>query len=155
MKYVKLIGILLIAAILQISIMPNFGIKLAYPNLILIGLIILAINNRRDESLVWLLIGGLILDFYSPLRFGAITLSLLIIFVIVYLIFTKFISETIFPFVILAFFISSIIYDLVPFFTINKNMMLLFYNALYNTIVGVSLYYLIGNIKPNNNPYRL
>ncbi len=155
MKYLRHFLLIILVFIIQIAIVPNITIKLAFPNLILIVCIALALNFKYEESLLWAVIGGLLLDVYSPMRFGINTITLVALSSIVYFTFRKFISQPIMPIVFVVFFVMSLLYDLVPYLLYSKDIKVYFFDAIYNTIIGVIVYYFLNSMKSKNNQYQI
>jgi len=80
MKFLISIGFIIILIFIQASLFPYFQIFNAFPNLILIGVLIISILKNYKKSLIWIFLGGWLLDIYSfnnPL--GISILSLLCI----------------------------------------------------------------------------
>ena len=156
MKYVKLLLLLLAIFLLQMAVVPNLSIKTAYPNLLFIGMLLFSLNFRFTEALVWGAISGLLFDIFSPFHFGIFTASFLALAIILRLVIKKFISEPILPIIVGLFFIGGLLFDLPIFLISGKNLALYFYVNLYNTIVGVILYYLLGDsLKIKESIYKL
>lgn len=155
MKYLKHFLILILVFIVQIAIAPNLTIKLAFPNFIFIVCIALALNFKFSESLFWAIVGGLLLDVYSPMRFGINTITLIVLSSIVYFIFNKFISQPIIPVVIVAFFVMSLLFDLVPYLLYSKDLKVYFFDAIYNTAIGIVIYYFLSLTKGRDTQYKL
>ncbi|MFH1129602.1 MAG: rod shape-determining protein MreD [Patescibacteria group bacterium] len=65
MKYIVIVLFVVALLFLQIGILPNFKIVNNYPNLILLVLIALTILKGWKQNLIWIIVAGLFLDFYS------------------------------------------------------------------------------------------
>lgn len=155
-KNIKLILLILLICLLQISIAPNISILEAFPNLNLIVLVILLLCSRYKEALVWAIISGLIIDIYLDINFIYYTLGFLLVFILFYFIFKKIISTPILPIVILAFFLSGLLVDFLPMYLNQKNYFIYIYCGIYNTLLGVIMYYLLVDIvKEKENIYQL
>ena len=142
MKYFKTILLIVILFFIQIAIVPNISIKGAFPNILLVAMIILILNFDFADALVWAVAGGVLLDLYSPIYFGVYTLSFLVIFAINYFILNKFISNPIFPIVFFSFFIGYLLVELVPFLILTRSWPIYLLSATYTAILGTICYYL-------------
>ena len=144
------INILLIflAAILQISLFPKISIFSALPNLIFLATMILIFTNREDEALIWAGLGGILLDLFSPVRFGIFLFPLLVIYFLTSILVKRIFTD---PNLIIAasfFFLGSIFFDILWIF-INPQWQIILINAIYNTIVGIIIYWLLRErLKP-------
>lgn len=69
---------MLLVAILQTSLMPYLSLAGVKPDLMLLVVISWVAVNGRGEGLFWAFIGGLCLDLFSGLPFGASALALLV-----------------------------------------------------------------------------
>ncbi len=81
----KILAILLLAFV-QFFLVSKISVLGVIPNLILILAIVLVLNNRFSDAILVALVGGLILDLGSPLRFGLYTFFFLAILLIIYFI---------------------------------------------------------------------
>ncbi|MCL5795385.1 MAG: hypothetical protein M1338_03430 [Patescibacteria group bacterium] len=141
--FINIILIVLVC-ILQISTLPNLAILQAFPNLILTITVVLVFVGRSRDALFWAAIGGIILDLFSPLRFGIYTISLLAIYFLISYLVKKFFSDPNFFIATGLFLISSVIFDLI-FVIISSQWSIFIGEILYNTIVGILLYLLLKN----------
>lgn len=142
--------------IFQVSVMPNLAIQLAFPNLILIGLLILLFTNNLREGLWWAVFGGLFFDIFSPLHFGIYTLVFLFIYVLIYFSSTYLISDFSFIIIVLGFIVGSLLIDLIPFIIIGRDWLILLFDAIYNTILGIIIYYFcVDKLEPKEQGYKL
>lgn len=154
MKSVLSLIVIFILVILQSSFYPYLKIYNAFPNLILILVLILSILKGFKESLVWIIFGGLLLDIYSfnnPI--GASILSLFIIGYLAY-----FLSKNIFKkasifLAILAGIGGSLIYGffVILVLLIAKTNPQISFNqiisqVLYNTVVLIPIFYLTKHL---------
>ncbi len=92
MKILLPIIIIFCLIILQSSLYPYLKVFNAFPNLILIMVIILSILEGWKKSLIWVIFGGLLLDIFS--FNNPIGASVLGLFIVSYL--TNFVSQNIF-----------------------------------------------------------
>lgn len=144
MQNILKITAILILAILQITLMPYFGIHGYWPNLVLLVALILVIADFEMESWLVASAGGLILDLASPLYFGFNTILLVGSVLIMKIVLIKFLTE---PNVITASLLvglGSIIADcLLALVTKNFLWTNILANGLYSAIISVLLYQLI------------
>jgi len=69
--------ILIGAVLIQTTLLPFIEISSVHPDLVFVLVIGWAILRGLEEGLIWALIGGLSLDFFSGAPFGVFTLSML------------------------------------------------------------------------------
>ena len=142
MKTFLNILLVIIVVILETTLVPKMAIFGAFPNLVMLVILSLIFINRTRDALWWVLIGGVLLDLFSPVRFGAYTLSFVAIFFLAYYLVNYVFSE---PSVFLAagiFFISSLILNII-FLMYFHYFGLYFIEAIYSTFVGCIVYGLI------------
>jgi rod shape-determining protein MreD len=70
-------GVMLGAALLQVTWAPKLGVFGAFPNLVLVAVVCIAWNAGTRAALVWACIGGLLLDLTAPGPLGPHALALL------------------------------------------------------------------------------
>lgn len=68
-NYIKIL-IFMLLGISQLTLIPIFGIKGIYPNIVLIGAVMLVMMDLDDDALLLAIIGGIILDLSGSLYFG-------------------------------------------------------------------------------------
>jgi rod shape-determining protein MreD len=68
--------LLLLAATLQSSVLPRFGILGVHLDLVLLLIMVWSVLRGFDEALVWGLAGGVLVDLYSAGPFGVNVLAL-------------------------------------------------------------------------------
>lgn len=141
MKFFINLLLIIVAVILQISLVKEFSIYFGSINLILIVMLSLVFANRPTEALWWAGLGGIALDLISPVRFGLYTLSLLVIYYAINSLIRKVFTDPNIIVVIIALFISSILLDAV-WLLVNPIWYVLLINAIYNTVVGSVFYFL-------------
>lgn len=142
MKTFILILTIIMAVILQISVIPNFSIYNVFPNIVLIVMLGLLYVRRTNEALWWMGLGGLLLDLVSPVRFGVYTLSFMIIFALNYYLIEYIFTD---PSILLAgalIFISSLISNII-FLLLTHYYSQIFTEAIYTSFVGCILYWII------------
>ena len=70
--------LLVLAALVQASLLPAVGLVAVRPNLVLQIVVIWAVLRGVREALPWALTGGVVLDTFSGAPFGTATLPLLV-----------------------------------------------------------------------------
>lgn len=71
--------LLVLAAIIQVTFVPQIRLLGGEPNFVMLLVISYAVRARLEESVVWAFIGGLLLDLMTSLPTGASIVSLLLI----------------------------------------------------------------------------
>lgn len=156
MKLIKTLLLIILIFVIQIAIVPNITISSAFPNILLISAVVLLLNFEFDKALIWAGIGGIMMDIYSPLHFGVYTFGFLIIWFIANFIFKRYISEQLFPIVIVSFFIAYLLVEFIPFITKNGSYMIYFSSAVYTAILGTIIYYLLTHkFEKRQSTYKL
>lgn len=156
MKKIKIIFLILLIFLMQVSIAPNIQIASSFPNFILILIIFSLLKFKYEEALICVALGGILLDLYSPMYFGIYTFGFLIVYIITYFIFNKFISEQIFITVLLSFFVGYLMIEIIPLLINHGSYIIYFYSAFYTMILGASIYYIFSDIfKKNESAYKL
>lgn len=148
MKFIINLLFIILAAILQITFIPELTIFSGIFNLIFLIMLMFVFASRPSEALWWAGLGGIVLDLLSPVKFGFYTLSLLVICLL-----TNYLVERIFtdPNIFVAsgfFFGGSLILNLF-WLTVNPSWQAFFISAIYNTVVGTIIY---GVIKIYQTP---
>lgn len=151
MKLLLSIIIIFLLVILQSSLYPYLKIYNAFPNLILILVLILSILKGHKKSLVWVLFGGFLLDVYSfnnPL--GTSILSLLLVSYLAYFFSQNIFKKTSIFSVILIGIGGTLIYKLFLILVLlivdissQFSYSQLIFQIIYNLVVLVPLFYLI------------
>lgn len=155
MKFLIYLTAAIITVIIQVSIIPNLSIGGSFPNLVLIGSLILLFSNRQVEALWWTGAGGLFLDVFSPLRYGINTLLLIGIYFLIKIVINRFLTQPLTIVIAGSFFVCSVLMDLIPFFLSNGDWVILIKNASYNTFLGMAVYYLVHDkLKVKELGYR-
>lgn len=142
MKIIVNVLLILLAIILQTSLLPKIDFFGTFPNLVLLIMLSLLFINRTEEALWWTGGGGILLDLVSPARFGIYTFSLLIIFILTYILVSRIFSD---PSLLLAavfFFVASLLMNLF-FLFLTSYFLLLISTAIYDTLVGCIIYGLV------------
>jgi rod shape-determining protein MreD len=68
-----------ILALLQASLVGHFAVRGILPSIVLIAVVNWGILRGPDQGMLWALIGGILLDFYSGYPFGTSTVALVIV----------------------------------------------------------------------------
>jgi rod shape-determining protein MreD len=155
-KSIKIFLLISLVLFFQLGIFPHIAILGIFPNLILISVLCLAILKGFKSSLIWTVIAGLFLDFYSlNVVPGIFVISL---FFVCFLAF--FLSQSIFkktnPLSTLSvFLITILIFNLLilllyAIFGVNPqfNLLKLAIEVIYNSLVALPIFYLIKKIFP-------
>lgn len=107
--------IILLIVLIFVLLQTSFGASELWQskiNLMLALLIGLALFYSLDYCLIWLVIGSFLLDLFSGLNFGLISLSLLITIVTIYLIADNYITHDSLMSVLFLVFSGTIFYNL-------------------------------------------
>lgn len=154
MKFALSVIIIFLLVLFQISLYPYLEICSAFPNLILILVLIFSILKGFKKSLLWIIFGGFLLDVYSfdnPI--GSSVLGLLLVSYLVY-----FFSQNVFKktdiFSVVLFGIgATLIYGLFVILfllIIGTDFQLSFSQVImqiiYNLIVFIPLFYFIKRL---------
>lgn len=142
MKIVGNILLILLAVILQISVMPKIAIFSGFPNLVFLAVLILIFVRRDKEALWWAGGGGILLDLFSPAHFGIYTLSLLVVYFLIFILVKRIFSDPNLLVAVGFFFLGSLFFDLL-WLVVNPQWQTILIDATYNTIVGCIIYWLL------------
>ncbi len=71
--------LLILAAIIQVTFVPQIRLLGGEPNFVMLLVISYAVRARLEEAVVWAFIGGILLDLMTSLPTGASVISLLLI----------------------------------------------------------------------------
>lgn len=149
MKNILHIILILIAVILQLTLLPHLAIFGSKLNLILVVFLTLVFCSRFAWALWWVSLGGILLDLTSTFYFGLYTLDLLILLILsTYLVFKIFHSPNIFV-AFGFFFVFSILFDLIFCALASTSFnSLIFASGLYNSLIGLLIFYFVKrNLK--------
>ena len=141
-KNIFTIILVVTVGLLQILLMPIISVYSAVPNLILIGAILLILLDYEKEAFLLAGVGGLLLDFFSPIFFGFITIYLiLIVFLLRYLV------KKIFPSINILIvagvtFIFAVILSLLMNLFLKEQLSIIFLltSGVYNAILAVVVF---------------
>jgi rod shape-determining protein MreD len=106
--------LIILAAIIQTTVMHFLSFKLGIANLIFDIFIILIFMRYFRLSLVWAILGGLALDLLSPLPPGTFTIGFLLIYGLLYLFF-KPLELNEFLGLLVIVFLATIVFDFLIF----------------------------------------
>lgn len=151
MKYVIIILFVLIILFLQIGIFPSLKILNAYPNIILLAIICLAILKGWRNCLGWIIAAGIFLDFYGLYNvMGISVLALLLTGLFAHFLNQKFLKKENNLSLGLIFLISSLFYELLLIaafkaFGIGFNFapISLAIKSLYSSVAALPVFYAI------------
>lgn len=151
METVLAITISFLLIILQTSIAPYLKIYDAFPNLILIIVLILSILKGYKKSLIWVIFGGFLLDVFSfnnPI--GASILGLFLVSYLAYFLSQNIFKKTNILSVILIGISGSLIYMfflllilLIVKVSFQLSLSQIISQVIYNLIILIPLFYLI------------
>lgn len=106
-------SLVLIISILQVSLLSQFRLLQAAPNLILVAIISWCILKEYKNAFIWAIGSGFILDLFSDIFFGFYMVSFLLTALIVYYLIYRFVNiDTIYSrigIIVLATVISNLI----------------------------------------------
>ncbi len=75
--------LLVLAAIIQVTFVPQIRLLGGEPNFVMLLVISYVVRARLEESVAWAFIGGILLDLMTSLPTGASVLSLLLIVILI------------------------------------------------------------------------
>jgi len=158
-KTIKIILSISLILFFQIGIFPHLKIFGVYPNLILISIIALGILRGFKETLIWAIIGGLFLDFYSfNSIFGISLICLIVVSFVAFFIVQNIFKKTNSSSVALIFLITVTLYDLLllVFYKIlgiefEFTFVKLIINVFYNAIIAMPVFYALKKLFPSRN----
>lgn len=130
---------------LQISFLPQISLFGGLANLVLVIIISLILITRFDEALLWLGLGGLLLDLFSPLRLGLYFFPLILIYFTTRLLVQKLLAHPPWSLSLLFFFSASLLVDLPWLFYESSSYGLVVWssNAVHNALLGCLIYYFL------------
>ncbi len=155
MKFLIQIIIIIALIIIQSSLYPYLQVYNAFPNLILILVLIIAISKGYKQGLIWIILGGFLLDVYS--YHNLIGISILALLLIAYLasklaqnIFKKtsiyaLISIGIGASLTYQILLSSIL--LITGIEFQFSFAQIFFQVIYNLIILIPFFYLIKKFQ--------
>jgi len=112
LKSISLVFLIILVSLLQVAIMPYFSFGQAIGNLILIFLIIFIFKKEYQKALIWVIVGGFILDLSLGIGFGIYIIPLAIIFVALFIFQEKILEIDIYIFILGATLVASILLDI-------------------------------------------
>jgi len=151
MKIVITVIFILAILFFQIGISSHLSILGIYPNLILLTILSISILKGWKNSLIWIILGGLFIDFYSLHNYLGV--SVIMILIVAYL--AYFLSQNIFKkttissvflvFLIAVFFSKLFLIIFYRIFDISSDFGFLEFiiEIFYNVMVGLPIFYLI------------
>ncbi len=159
MNFVLSFLILSLAAVFHITILSKIALFNVMPNLVLILVICWTYLRDIREGVIWALISGLILDLFSGAPFGTFVVGLIIVSILVDVLKRKILGETKIA-MISNLALGTFIFDLIFLVTIKFSkynidfvnfikylLYLVIPEIIYNTILGVILFYFISKFS--------
>jgi len=155
-KAIKIFLLISLVLFFQVGIFPHIAIAGAYPNLILILIISISILKGFKESLLWTIVAGLFLDFYSLNNFlGISVINLLIVSLVAYFMTQNIFKKTSPSSVASVFFLTIVLYNILLLvgYKISGNgfefvFLKILIGVLYDSIVAVPVFYIIKKLFP-------
>lgn len=155
MKLILSLVIIFILILLQSVLYPHLEIYSAFPNLIVILVLILSILKGYKNSLVWVVFGGFLLDIYSfnnPI--GTSILGLLLVGYLAYFFSQNIFKKTSIFSIILIGIGGTLIYRLLLVLILliagvnfQLSFLQLISQIIYNLVILIPLFYLIKRFK--------
>jgi len=147
LKSILKIIIIFFLTILQLSIFSKFATLGAFPNIIFILAIVLALKNRREDSFLVAVVGGLVLDLASPLRFGVYTFAILDVLLLINFVVLKYLPSPGWLFTFLIMTGSFLAIDLfISLFTLTWTGWNLFFDPVINGLWGIILSLILAKV---------
>lgn len=133
------------AVILQISLLPQIAIFGGYANLILLVILTLIFVGRSDEAIIWVVVGGLLLEATSSVHFGYYFFPIVLIYFLMIFLVKRLFANPPLRLSMFFFFISSVLQDVIWIYLDRSltTLLIILANAVYNVVLGVILYYFI------------
>lgn len=148
MKTISIILFIFILLFLQMGIFPHMGILSVFPNLILLSILSLAVLGGWKKNLVWIIIGGLFLDFYSLKEIlGISVIALLITSYLAYFLSQNIFKKANIPSLILVFLISIFTYNLVLLIFSGLGFLSFIVGTIYNLIFALPVFYVVKKLQ--------
>jgi len=151
MKFLIAIILILLILFFQIGLSPYLGIFGAHPNLILVSLLSLTILIGIRRSLIWIILVGVFLDFYTLNNFlGVSAASLIASACTIFFLSQNLFKKTNFVSIIILFLAAIAVYYLF-LFGFNTafgsrpefKLITLLFNVFYNIIFAIPVFYLV------------
>lgn len=112
MKIFLIVTLLIFFVALQLIVVPHLTFHGVRPDIFLLALLTWFLLRPFRESMFWLLAGGFLLDLYSPLPFGVISLSMYGVLLVFWLFPLKVFTQMSKGYFFLAAIVGSILYNL-------------------------------------------
>jgi len=143
-------------AIIQLTLMPIFKINGVFPNLILIGVIVLAINDFEENAFLLAGFGGLVLDMGSSLPFGFNTALFLAATFCIRLLVVKYLPEINFMIVAAVVFVFSCFFGLI-FNLISGQLTIvaILINSIYSVVLGLIFFWQLHRVQKINQSIQM
>lgn len=137
--------LIFILVILQISFFSQISFWGGSLNIILVILLSLLYIDRQKEAFYWVIIGGILLDLVSPLRFGIYLFLSLLVYILNHFLIRRFIFRKNLYIIFFMIFFSSIIYES-WFLLWDRSLIaakIILISALINSLIGLFIKYWI------------
>ncbi|OGD55964.1 hypothetical protein A2V71_02315 [Candidatus Berkelbacteria bacterium RBG_13_40_8] len=119
-KLIVKIFLIILAALFQVVLMPLLSIKGIWPNLILVGLVVLTLLDFRNDGLLVAGLGGIFLDFVGPFFFGFYTFIFIGLWFLIIILSKRFFSEVNLLIIIFMTFFSSSLLGILSCFALGR-----------------------------------
>ncbi|MDO8513456.1 MAG: rod shape-determining protein MreD [bacterium] len=145
---------IILCALLQISVIPNLAIADSFPNIILVLILIFLIKNNDQAAILWILLGGLVLDLFSPTFFGYHSLEFTLIFILYRTILRPLLLDPAPPLILLVFIAASSLLGFINIILFRQGLsQFLPIQIIYQSLIGLILYIIIS--KLSKDTYRI
>lgn len=129
-------------AILQIVLMPILSVNDVFPNIVLIGAVVLAFSDFEEDAFLLASFGGLILDLASNLPFGLNTIILVGLVALIRYILLKILPEINFFIIMLGVLIFSVLFAIIINLLLGRwSGRMYLTDGLYSTFLGLIFYW--------------
>lgn len=133
--------------VIQLGLGSQLAIKGAMPNILLIAFLALMINKRSTQALIAAGLGGILIDIFSPFRFGLYTLIYLGIYFFGERLISKFIDESNF-FIWTVIVGAAAVFAELPTLLATLSLAAFALNIIYTAVAGSLIYFLIIRLRP-------
>lgn len=151
----KVFGIFILA-IVQLALFSKLSVLGAIPNIVLVLIVALGLKGRFQEAVLTATIGGIILDLASPLRFGAYTVLMLGIALLIQYVVIKIVPPPDFYLAFTVFAGSILFFDLIlSLFVLTWPRWILISDLFLNGFLGLGVLWLMTRIIRPENEIKL
>lgn len=154
-KYLKIL-IYLIIGILQLTLMPILQINGMIPNLILMGIVTLAIVDMYDDAFYLAMVGGLVLDLAGPIFFGFHTIVFVGFVLIIKYLLQKVFPEINIPLIFVITFLFAALFSFLENLFLNRwpSYDLITYST-YSAFLSVIFFLILQKMHGRNQVVKL